>query len=65
MGILFIIGGIAAIIAGILGKEFHAADVMSLGEYKQKTSKWSGRLVFILAGLILIAVGVKMLVGSD
>jgi len=53
--------GAAAILGGIFGKDFHAADVVALGEFKQKSSRWSGRLVFIVVGLSLIGVGIKML----
>ena len=61
MGILLMIFGAAAILGGIFGKDFHAADVVALGEFKQKSSRWSGRLVFIVVGLSLIGVGIKML----
>jgi len=61
VGILLMIFGAAAILGGIFGKDFHAADVVALGEFKQKSSRWSGRLVFIVVGLSLIGVGIKML----
>ena len=46
-------------------RNFRAADVVALGEFKQKSSKWSGRLVFIVVGLGLMGVGIKMLVGTE
>jgi hypothetical protein len=65
MGVFLVIFGVLAIAGGIFGKDFHAADVVALGEFKQKSSKWSGRLVFIVVGLGLIGVGIKMLVGTE
>jgi hypothetical protein len=63
MGVLLIIAGLVAIIGGIFGKDFYVADVLSLSEFKpkQKSSTWSGRMVFIAAGGFLVAVGVKLL----
>jgi hypothetical protein len=65
MGVLLVIFGVLAIAGGVFGKDFRAADVVALGEFKQKSSKWSGRLVFIVVGLGLIGVGIKMLVGTE
>jgi hypothetical protein len=65
MGVLLVIFGVLGIAGGIFGKDFRAADVVALGEFKQKSSKWSGQLVFIVAGLILIGIGIKMLVGAE
>lgn len=62
MGILFVILGCLAIVAGIFGKEFYAADVITGTGYKQKRSRWSGRLIFIAGGLFFIAAGIKFLV---
>lgn len=60
--------GLVAIIAGVLGKEFTVADVNSLAEFKPPTrsSKWSGRVVFIGVGvaLILIDIGIFVFVSS-
>jgi hypothetical protein len=50
-----------------LAKEFWAVDGLGLHEFKQKKKKlptWLGRLVSAVAGLVLIAVGVKMLIGG-
>ncbi|MGO9336243.1 MAG: hypothetical protein ACLPY1_01920 [Terracidiphilus sp.] len=65
MGIFLMIFGVVAILGGIFGKDFHAADVVALGEFKQKSSRWSGRLVFIVVGVALIGVGIKMLLGAE
>jgi hypothetical protein len=65
MGILLIIFGVSGIAGGIFGKDFHAADVFALGEFKQKSSRWSGRLVFIVVGVGLIGVGIKLLLGTE
>ena len=61
MGVLLVIFGVLAIAGGVFGKDFRAADVIALGEFKQTSSKWSGRLVFIVVGLGLVCVGIKML----
>jgi hypothetical protein len=63
MGIFFVICGGIAIIAGIKGKEFYSADIIALQGFKQKSSKWSGRLVFIIAGVLLLALGIMSMVG--
>ncbi len=54
--------GVVAILAGVLGKEFTAADVISLAEFKPPTkiSTWSGRVVFIGIGVGLILVGIHL-----
>ncbi len=64
-GVLLVIFGVLAIVGGVLGKDFHAADVIALREFKQKSSRWSGRLVFIVVGVGLIGIGVKMLWGAE
>lgn len=61
MGMFFVIFGSLAIIGGIFGKDFYAADVIALGKFKQKSSRWSGRLVFIVGGIFLLALGIKFL----
>jgi uncharacterized membrane protein YidH (DUF202 family) len=60
MGVLLILFGLIAILAGIFGKDFHNADVIAQGEFKQKSSIWSGRTVFIVVGVGLIVGGVKL-----
>jgi hypothetical protein len=64
VGTLFVILGIVAIVAGILGKDFYVADVLSGVGFKQKRSRWSGRLIFIVGGLSFIAAGIKVLIGG-
>jgi len=65
MGVLLIIFGGLALVGGIFAKDFYVADVVALGAFKQKSSTWSGRLVFILVGVVLIAVGIKLLIGAN
>lgn len=60
MPIVPIIFGCLAIIGGIFGKEFYAADGEGLGPFKQKVSTWSGRVVFVLVGVGLIATGIVL-----
>lgn len=64
MGVLLVIFGALAIVGGIFGKNFHTADVIALGEFKQQSSKWSGRFVFIAVGVGLVGLGIKMLLGG-
>jgi len=63
-GVLIIVFGIASILAGIFGKNFSKADVITGAAYKQRSSTWSGRLVFITVGIFLVGVGIKLLLGS-
>jgi hypothetical protein len=65
MGIFLVIFGGLAIAGGIFGKNFYAADVDSLSVFKQKRSTWSGRLVFLLVGAGLVAIGVKLIVRAE
>lgn len=58
MGILLVFFGVLAIVGGIYGKNFHIADVIALGEFKQESSKWSGRLVLTAVGGGLVGVGI-------
>jgi hypothetical protein len=60
MGVLLVLFGVLAIAGGVLGKSFQAADVIALGDYKQKSSRWSGRLVFIVVGVGLIGIGITL-----
>ena len=63
MGIIFILGGIAAILVGILGKQFYAGDALTLSDYKRerRVSTWWGRLIFVLVGIFFIGLGAKFL----
>lgn len=64
MGFLLVIFGCLAIVGGILGEQFFAADVVALGAFNQKSSKWSGRLVFFVVGVGLIGIGIKLILGA-
>jgi hypothetical protein len=61
VGILLVIFGVLGILGGVFGKEFRAADVIALHEFKQKSFKWSGRLLFIVVGVGLVCIGIKLL----
>ena len=50
--ILLMVFGTLGIVGGVLGKEFHAADIITLHAYRQKTPTWLGRLVFFVAGAV-------------
>jgi H+/Cl- antiporter ClcA len=62
---VLIVFGVLGIAAGILGKEFYAADIITLHAYKQKQPAWLGRLVCIVVGVGLIAIGIKLLLGTE
>ncbi len=61
IGVLLIIFGALGITGAIFAKDFWAADVIALHEFKRKLPTWLGRLVCVVAGIGLIAVGFKML----
>jgi len=63
--VLLMVFGVLGIVGGVLGKEFHAADIITLQAYKQKVTTWLGRLVFIIVGVGLVGIGVKMLLGAE
>jgi hypothetical protein len=65
IGALLVIFGALGIAGAIFAKEFWAADGLGLHEFKRKLPTWLGRLVCAVAGFGLIAVGVKMLIGSE
>ena len=65
MGILLIAAGLVGVAGGVFGKKFYEADILSLSVGNRKSSTWSGRLVFIVAGVGLIAVGIKLLVSAN
>ena len=64
LGAILVVFGVLGIAGAIFAKDFWAADVIALHEFKQKLPTWLGRLVCAVAGLGLIAVGIKMLVGG-
>lgn len=59
--ILFLICGIVSILIGIFGKNFYQADVVTGAAYKQRSSTWSGRLVFIVVGIFFMGMGITFL----
>jgi len=65
MGIVLIIFGVVSIVGGVVGKNFRHADVIALGEFGQKSPKWLGKLVFILVGLGLVGMGIKLLLPTE
>jgi hypothetical protein len=65
MGVLLVIFGALTIAGGVFGKDFRASDIIALGEFKQRSSKWLGRLIFIMVGLGLVYVGIKMLLRTE
>ncbi len=67
MGVVFVICGVAGIVVAIFGKEFERADIISLTPFRirQPISGRSGRLIFASAGVALLAVGIRMLVGGE
>ena len=62
MVVVQLIFGAAGIAAGIWGKKFFKADILALGSYEERSSRWSGRLVFIIAGLWLVVSAISRLV---
>jgi hypothetical protein len=65
LGIFLVICGGLAIVGGIFGKDFYKADILALGAFKEKSSRWSGRLVFIVGGVVLIAIGIRLIVDAE
>ena len=60
------IAGIVGIAVGILGKEFYVADLDGIQiKPEKKSSVWSGRLVFITAGILLLFIGIRMILVAD
>jgi len=64
MGILLIIFGGVALIGAFFGKEFYAGNDDATGAFEQRSSTWSGRLLFTLVGVFLVALGIKLLMGA-
>jgi threonine/homoserine/homoserine lactone efflux protein len=62
MGIILIVLGCIAIAIGICGGEFYSGDPDAISSFNRKILERRGRIVAILAGLLLIAGGVKILV---
>jgi len=64
IGTILVIFGALAIAGAIFGKDFRAADAITLQESKRKIPAWLGRLLCGVVGVGLIAIGIKVLVGS-
>jgi hypothetical protein len=62
MGIVFIVGGCIGILVAIFGKEFSVGDADAITSFNQKRSRRSGRLISLVAGLLLLAFGMKVLI---
>ena len=58
MGIILVVFGFLAVAAGIFGKDFYQGG-FGLVSFGTKSSTWSGRLVFIVVGILFIAVGIE------
>jgi hypothetical protein len=61
MSIGFIVAGIIGVLIGIFGKEFSIGDPDAISSFDRKSSRRSGRVVFVLTGVLLIAFGFKSL----
>ena len=67
MGVLFVIVGGLATALGVFGKDFYVADIITLSSFKknEKMARWLGRLIFILGGVLFVALGMKFLVDTQ
>jgi hypothetical protein len=66
VGTLLVIFGVIGIAGAILAKDFYVADLNGHEfKSKQRMTTWLGRLVCVVAGVGLIAVGIKMLIGGE
>jgi hypothetical protein len=61
MGIAFILFGCIAVALGVRGGQFYAADADAMTSFDQKVSQRKGRVICIVAGVLLIAAGVKFI----
>ena len=62
MGTVFIICGLIGVILGVRGGKFYIGDPDAITSFKRESSTRSGRAVFIIAGVLLIAFGLKFLI---
>ena len=62
MGYFFVALGIAVIVAGLFGKNFTEADVLSLSQGKRSIPRWAGRLLLVTVGTSLVVAGIMFLV---
>jgi len=63
IGTILVIFGALGIAGAIFGKDFRSADAITLHELKQRIPTWLGRLLCIVVGIGLIAIGIKMIIG--
>ncbi len=61
MGLVFIILGAIGVILGVRGGRFYIGDSDAMTSFNRESSTRSGRTVFIIAGILLIALGIKFL----
>jgi hypothetical protein len=61
MGIVLILAGCVAIAIGVRGGQFYAGDPDAISSFNRKVSERSGRVVFILAGILLFVGGLIIL----
>lgn len=61
IGVLLVVFGVIGVAGGLFGKTFYHADAITVSQGKEKSSTWSGRLVFFIVGLGLLATGIKLL----
>ncbi len=62
MGIVFVIGGCVGVLVAIVGKEFWVGDADAMTSFNQRRSRRSGRLISLVAGLLMLAFGLKVLI---
>jgi hypothetical protein len=60
VGVFLMLFGCILIVGGIFGENFYAADVDSLAPFNQKSSRWSGKVLFVVVGVLLLAIGAKL-----
>lgn len=62
IGTVLVIFGVLGIAGAIFGKDFRAADAITLHELKPKIPTWLGRFLCAVVGTGLLAIGIKVLV---
>ncbi len=60
-GICQIVVGVALILTGIFGDEFHSTDIIGQASLGEKLPKKSSQAFFIVGGLCFVEPGVKLL----
>jgi hypothetical protein len=64
IGIALIIGGCTGLAVAVFGKNFSVGDADAMTSWDKPRSRWSGTLVFLIAGLMLLAIGIRLLIIS-